>query len=67
MSNVEHVGVSTQLSRDEQVGEQLFEEERKHGLWRSVVTHKRIILHSIAAFGAGKSSTKPQDTILTSK
>jgi hypothetical protein len=52
-TNVEHVDVSIQLTRDEQIGEQLFEAERQYGIWQSAVYHKRIILHSVAAFGAG--------------
>ncbi|TVY81732.1 Maltose permease MAL61 [Lachnellula suecica] len=48
----EHVDDAT-LSRDEQLGELLFEEERKYGLWKAIRAHKRIIFHSIAAFGAG--------------
>jgi MFS family permease len=48
----EHVD-DANLIRDEQLGEELFEQERNYGLWKAVVTHKRIILHSVAAFGAG--------------
>ena len=48
----EHVD-NMNLTQDEQLGEHLFEEERNYGLWKAVTSHKRIIFHSIAAFGAG--------------
>lgn len=48
----EHVD-NANMTQDEQLGERLFEEERGYGLWKAVTTHKRIILHSTAAFGAG--------------
>ncbi len=49
----EHVDMSHSLTRNEQLGKQLFEEERQYSLWTAVATHKRIILHCVAAFGAG--------------
>lgn len=49
----EHVDVSTTMTRDEQLGERLFEVERKYTLWQAVKTHKLILLHCVAAFGAG--------------
>ncbi|KAH6676746.1 general substrate transporter [Halenospora varia] len=50
----EHVNdVPSNLTPDEQLGEQLFEEERKYTLGQAIVAHKRIVFHSIAAFGAG--------------
>jgi hypothetical protein len=41
------------LTQDEQLGEHLFEQERNSSLWKAVTSHKRIIFHGIAAFGAG--------------
>jgi hypothetical protein len=49
----EHLDVSQNLTHDEQLGEQIFEEERQYSLWQAIKAHKRIIFHSIAAFGAG--------------
>lgn len=48
----EHVD-EADVARDEQLGEELFEQERNYGLWKAITTNKRIILHSVAAFGAG--------------
>jgi hypothetical protein len=41
------------MTREEQLGEEIFEEERKYTLWQAIKIHKRILLHCIAAFGAG--------------
>lgn len=38
---------------DLQIGEHLLEEERHHSLWQSAMSHKIILVHSIAAFLAG--------------
>lgn len=51
--NFEHVDMARTLTAAEQLGEQIFEAERQHSLWQAVKTHKRIILHTTAAFGAG--------------
>ncbi|CZR69445.1 related to MFS sugar permease [Phialocephala subalpina] len=40
-------------TREEQLGEQLFDAERQYTLWTAIRTHKRILLHCTAAFGAG--------------
>lgn len=49
----EHLDNSTTLTRDEQLGEEIFEAERSYTLWKAIKTHKRILFHCIAAFGAG--------------
>jgi MFS family permease len=51
--NFEHLDSSTTMMRDEQLGEEIFENERKYTLWQAVKAHKRILWHCIAAFGAG--------------
>lgn len=52
--NFEHVDdMAHTLTADEQLGEQISNAERQHSLWQAVKAHKRILLHSIAAFGAG--------------
>lgn len=48
----EHID-NMNLTLDEQLGERIFEEERGHGLWKAVTVHRRVVLHSAAAFGAG--------------
>lgn len=48
-----HVEMSTSLTQDEQLGEQLADTESRYSLWEAIKVHKRIILYSTAAFGAG--------------
>jgi MFS family permease len=49
----EHLDNSTTLTQDEQLGKEIFETERQYTLWQTIKTNKRILLHCIAAFGAG--------------
>ncbi len=41
------------MSTDQQLGQGLFEAERQYSLWQAIVSHKRIVFHPTAAFGAG--------------
>jgi MFS family permease len=52
-STVEHHDHANIRTRDEQRGEQIFDAERQYSLWKAITTHKRIILHCLAAFGGG--------------
>lgn len=49
----EHVDMASSLTAAEQLGDRISDAERQETLWQAVKTHKRIILHSTAAFGAG--------------
>lgn len=50
----EHVNtLENVMTHDERNGETLFETERQLTLWQAIKTHKRILLHCTAAFGAG--------------
>ncbi|RDW69283.1 MFS general substrate transporter-53 [Coleophoma cylindrospora] len=53
-TSFEHVNtLDTAMTHDERSGEMLFERERDLNLWQAIRTHKRILVHCIAAFGAG--------------
>ncbi len=52
-SSAERLNGSVTLSMDEKLGEQISEEERRYTFWRAIVAHRRILLHSVAAFAGG--------------
>lgn len=52
----QHLDNSTNLTRDEQLGEEIFEKERKYTLWQAVKVHKRIAIGCLFATATSRAS-----------